>query len=258
MFVSDMIRRAKATKFYSGYPTALAAGYDSMKHVSSGRAGDLATYNGGGHINIIEKPAGGGGYWTIGGNQNALVQRGVRSPQVILRPSGGYSLGGILTSNAKRLFTHDAPRQLDKHETQTPLVQLMRKISPSIISPLLKGLMDSKLVVLSAKDSGTGFLRDRGGPIPPGRHVVNNKTGGTEWVITPQAIDLLGGPQAIMALNSGATSLYRTARTMAAARPAATAGQRTTSATVQVYPQRGQSEEEIGAIAARRLGLMLA
>lgn len=258
MFVSDMIKRAKATKFYSGYPTALAAGYDSMQHVSSGRAGDLATYNGGGHINIIEKPAGGGGYWTIGGNQNALVQRGVRSPQLILRPSGGYSLGGILANNAKRLFSYEAPRQLDKHETQTPLVQFMRKLSPGVMNTVMKALLDSNVRVQGARDQGAGFLRDRGGPVPPGRHMVDNRTSGYEWVITPEAVNLLGGPQAVTALNSGAASLYRTARAMSASRPAAAAEARTpTNATIQVYPRASQSEEEIGAVAARRLGVML-
>ena len=99
-----------------------------MRHVpiGSGRAGDLGVYGGGAHINIIEKPAGGGGYMTIGGNQNALVQRKVRGGQTsMLRPSFAY--GGILGRQAKRMFQWEAPRDADPHELQTPLVQLMRE-----------------------------------------------------------------------------------------------------------------------------------
>lgn len=255
MFVSDMIKRAKAEKFYSGYPTALAAGYDSMQHVGTGRAGDLATYNNGGHINIIEKPASSGGYWTIGGNQNALVQRGVRSPQVILRPTGGYALGGLIPQVAKKLFLYEAPRQIDRHELQTPMVQFMRGLPQSMIAKIADVIVKNKLQVAGPHD--TVLHRDRGGRVPPGRHTIINGTGRDEWVITGPTVDLLGGPQAIAALNAGAAHLYRTSRTLsrpAAADPRPAAK---TEATVNVFPQPRQSEHEIGVVAARKLGAML-
>jgi tape measure domain-containing protein len=166
MFVSDMIKRAGAQKHYSGYPTALAAGYNSMRHVSSGQAGDLATYNGGGHINIIEKPAGGRGYWTIGGNQNALVQRGIRSPQVILRPK--FAEGGILGRQAMRLFRHDAPRQIDAHEMQTPMVRLMRSLPAGQMGNVTRAMIRQGLTVTNAG------VYDNGGIVPPGLNLVAN------------------------------------------------------------------------------------
>jgi tape measure domain-containing protein len=166
MFVSDMIRRAGAQKYYSGYPTALAAGYDSMRHVSHGQAGDLATYNGGGHINIIEKPAGGSSYWTIGGNQNALVQRGIRSPGVILRPS--FAKGGILGREAQRLFRYEAPRQIDAHEMNTPMVRLMRALPAGQMGNVTRAIIRQNLAVTNAG------VYDDGGIIPPGLNLVAN------------------------------------------------------------------------------------
>ena len=165
MFVSRVIKDAHAEKYYSGYPTALAAGYNSMRHVSSGQAGDLATYNGGGHINIIEKPAG-GAYMTIGGNQNALVQRGIRSPGLILRPA--FANGGIIGREAQRLFKHDAPRQIDKHELQTPMVQLMRSLPSGQMSNVVRAITKKHLTVANAG------VYDDGGVIAPGLNLVAN------------------------------------------------------------------------------------
>jgi len=165
MFVSRVIKDAHAERFYRGYPTALAAGYDGMKHVGSGQPGDLATYNGGGHINIIEKPAG-GAYMTIGGNQNRYVQRGIRSPQVILRPS--FAKGGIIGREAIRLFKHDAPRQFDKHEMRTPMVRLMRGLPVGQMGNVARTLVNKNLAVTNAG------VYDNGGVVQPGLSLVAN------------------------------------------------------------------------------------
>lgn len=100
---------------------------------------------------------------------------------------------------------------------------------------------------------------DDGGRLRPGVTRVVNATGRDEWVLNPAAVDLLGGPAAVADLNMAARAHH-------AAGPAATllpataiGGQpgRLGSATVNVWPQPFQSEEEIGAIAARKLGMML-
>jgi phage-related protein len=182
MFVSTAIKDAHAQKYYSGYPTALAAGYDSMKHVSSGRGGDLATYNGGGHINIIEKPAG-GSYMTIGGNQNALVQRGIRSPQVILRP--GFASGGILGREAQRMFKVEAPRNADPHETQTPLVQLMRSLPTGQMGSVARAIVSKHLQVTSAG------VYDDGGVVPPGLNLIANASRKPEALLSSSQWDAI-------------------------------------------------------------------
>jgi hypothetical protein len=97
---------------------------------------------------------------------------------------------------------------------------------------------------------------DKGGPVPPGYNWLLNGTGRDEWVLVPEAVDLLGGPGAVAKLNQTAR-VARTAPQSAA--PAAAAGRTGVSkAEVNVYPQRGQTEEEIGAVAARKLGVLLA
>lgn len=121
MFVSEAISQAKAQKRYPGHPSAAVASFvGAMKHVGigEGRAGDLAAYRGSGHINIIEKPAQDsfrGRYHTIGGNENALVRRSVRSgASSILRP---LAAGGLLDPNTfKRIFRHEAFHTADRHE----------------------------------------------------------------------------------------------------------------------------------------------
>lgn len=134
IFVSEMIKEARAGKKYPGSPSASVEGFVSrMRHVSTGRAGDLAAYHGGGHINIIEKPAGGGAYWTIGGNQNAKVQHGIRSGMSsILRP---LAQGGMLVSpkEFRQIFRTEAFHTADRHEPST----LVRAISKM---PLSQGM----------------------------------------------------------------------------------------------------------------------
>lgn len=130
IFVSEMIKEAKAGKKYPGSPSAAVASYvGAMRHVpiGEGRGGDLAAYRGTGHINIIEKPAGGGSYWTIGGNQNSFVQHGIRSGMTsILRP---LAAGGILSPNEfSRIFRHEAFHTADPHEP-TPLMKALGQMS---------------------------------------------------------------------------------------------------------------------------------
>lgn len=97
---------------------------------------------------------------------------------------------------------------------------------------------------------------DTGGPVAPGKNWLLNSTGRDEWMLTPNAVDLLGGPGAVNALNLSAR-LYKASSqpvaAVASARAKAGGG-----ATINIYPQPRQSEEEIGAAAARKLGTMLA
>ncbi|MEU8272590.1 NlpC/P60 family protein, partial [Sphaerisporangium sp. NPDC049002] len=103
------------------------------------------------------------------------------------------------------------------------------------------------------------FLADKGGPIERGWNAILNKTGRREWILTPEAVDLLGGERAVARLNSGARSLYGSRNAAGPAmRPASTnTPQPVRYGEVHVHPQPRQTEEEIGAVAARRLGVML-
>ena len=105
---------------------------------------------------------------------------------------------------------------------------------------------------------GHGHGYDTGGPLPPGVTTVVNSTGRDEWVLNPQAVDLLGGARAVAQLNM-AGQAHAAATTGMPLPAAATKGGigRPGSATVNVFPAPHQSEEEIGAVAARKLGMML-
>lgn len=194
MFVSEAIKIAGAGSHYSGYPSAAVHGYsDRMKHVSSGRPGDLGVYAGGGHINVIEKALGGGSYSTIGGNQNALVQRGVRSNQSwFLRP---MALGGILARQSAQVFS-EARNAADRHEDQTPLVQLMRRLTSGGVRDLSAALIKSGATV-------TAVTRDSGGPVPSGSFAYNGRSQ-PEWMLSPEAVELLGGAPAVAGINAAA------------------------------------------------------
>lgn len=169
IFVSDMIKRAGAQKHYPGYPTAAVAGYNgAMRHVptGSGQAGDLGVYRGGGHINIIAGKKG-GAYDTYGGNQNAVVQHGVRGGQTsILRPR--FAKGGILGRQAKRIFGREAPHNADAHEMQTPLVRLMRSLPSGQMGHVARAIVRQNLAVTNAG------VYDDGGMITPGLNLVAN------------------------------------------------------------------------------------
>jgi uncharacterized membrane protein len=249
MFVSEAISKAKATKAYRGYPSAAVASYvGAMRHVSQGRPGDLGAYRGTGHINVIEKALGGGQYQTIGGNENAKIQRNRRGGQSsILRPMArGGVLARDLISNAARLFHREAKGQLDRHEMDTPLVALMQHLNPDTVRRLTRALIDTRTSV-----AGPKLSRDRGGPLPPGSWAFNGLSG-TEWVLTPEAVDLLGGDRAVAAINATAR------RVRGGARPAVPGAAAQQGVTQNIYPQPRQSEIEIAMVAARKLGAMLA
>ena len=169
MFVSDMIKRAGATRHYPGYPTAAVAGYNgAMRHVptGSGQAGDLGVYGGGAHINIIAGKKG-GAYDTYGGNQNAVVQHKVRGGQTsVLRPR--FSKGGILGRQAAQVFKREAPHNADPHELQTPLVRLMRALPAGQMGHVARTLVRQGLAVQNAG------VYDDGGVVPPGLSLVAN------------------------------------------------------------------------------------
>jgi phage-related minor tail protein len=156
LFVSTAIQDAHAQKHYRGFPTAAAAGYNSMRNVGlgEGRAGDLATYHGDGHINIIEKAAKGGGYWTIGGNQNSKVQHSIRGSQGrILRPN---AKGGITDQAWRRIWGYEwRHNEGGEHDRRNPLVQMFSRM------PNQAGMAVGKNIVKAG-------VFDGGGVLPPG------------------------------------------------------------------------------------------
>jgi phage-related protein len=178
MFVSDMIKRAGATKHYPGYPTAAVAGYNgAMRHVptGSGQAGDLGVYGGGAHINIIAGKKG-GAYDTYGGNQNAVVQHKIRGGQTsVLRPRFAY--GGILGRQAQRVFKYEAPRNADPHELQTPLVRLMRSLPAGQMGHVARAIVRQNLDITNAG------VYDDGGIVPPGLNLIANASRKPEAVL---------------------------------------------------------------------------
>jgi hypothetical protein len=243
-FVSTAVKDAKAGKQYAGYPTAAVYGYWSrMKKVSTAHAkpGDLGVYGGPtGHINIIEKPIGAGGLQTIGGNENSVVRRATRpGAYAVLRPN--YARGGVVDRKvfAEKNLGYD-------HDKQDPLYRLLSRLNPSVAMRVSNALAEAKWM-----------NRDSGGPLYPGFNLVDNSSGGMEWVLTPEAVRLLGGPQAVQALNERArlTQAGRAGRAGLTART--TTASAPTTPTVNVFPQPGQSEHEIGMVAARKLGTML-
>jgi len=177
LFASTAIQDAHAQKHYRGFPTAAAAGYNSMQNVpiGSGRAGDLATYHGDGHINIIEKPAG-GGYWTIGGNQNAKVQHSIRGGQGrILRPN---ARGGIATDVWRRVFGYEwQHNEGGEHDRQNPLAQVYSRMPASRGAQL-------------GKDIVKGYTFDTGGVFNPG-DVAFNMGRKPEAIFTHDQLTLL-------------------------------------------------------------------
>jgi hypothetical protein len=181
MFVSDMIKRAGATKHYPGYPTAAVAGYNgAMRHVptGSGQAGDLGVYGGGAHINIIAGKKG-GAYDTYGGNQNAVVQHKIRGGQTsVLRPR--FAQGGILGRQAQRIFRREAPHNADPHELQTPLVRFMRSLPAGQMGHVARAIVRQNLAVTNAG------VYDDGGIVPPGLNLIANASRKPEAVLTGQ------------------------------------------------------------------------
>jgi hypothetical protein len=171
-FIDQAVSDAHAGKYYRGFPTGLAAGFNAMRHVGvgSGRAGDLAVYGSpGDHINLIEKPQS-GAYLTIGGNQNRYVQRRVRGGQNhILRPS--FASGGIVSRmgrEAHRMFAIEAPNNADSHELQTPLVRLMRSLPAGQMAGVMRAIARQNLSVTNAG------VYDSGGVVTPGLNLIAN------------------------------------------------------------------------------------
>jgi hypothetical protein len=244
-FVSTAIKDAKAGKAYKGYPTAAVYGYYSrMKKVpgDTARAGDLGVYGGPtGHINIVEKNLGKGKFQTVGGNENSLVRRAVRyGAYAILRP--GAALGGIIDSKVfqEKNLGYD-------HDKNDLMYQLLAHLKPSMAMSVSKtlGALPKRLL-----------NRDSGGPIYPGANVVYNGTGALEWALTPEAVEMLGGPRAVQGLNNVAR-LHRSSRATSEPRRAVSHQRPGGEITQNIYPQPRQSEYEIGMVAARKLGQLL-
>jgi len=130
LFASTAIRDAKAGKRYPGYPTAAVEGFEgAMRHVpvSEGRAGDLATYGPGRHVNIIIKKVG-AAYDTVGGNQGPVVSRYVRGGQAyVLRPLAAGGAISAARSSAFEQRTVFAQRNFDPYDDRDPLLGQLRK-----------------------------------------------------------------------------------------------------------------------------------
>ncbi|SDH68994.1 hypothetical protein SAMN05421505_12091 [Sinosporangium album] len=245
-FVSTAIKDAKAGKAYPGYPSAAVVGYHSaMQKVGKdqGRPGDLGVYYGPtGHLNLIASERKGGAYETIGGNEGPKVKKSVRGGQyAILRPRFGAARGGILGGRIAEVLEE---RGDDPADERNPLLALMRRLPSALVAPVSRAMQG--LPTLN---------RDTGGPIYPGHNLVYNGYRRDEWTLTPEAVDALGGPGAVEALNrDGAAALYRSSRSET--RPVAVQagrGGEERPITVVVNPQPGQSEQAIGQAAAREI-----
>lgn len=116
MFVSEMLKDAKAQKLYANVRSAAVQSFatSSMSSVapSAARAGDLAVYRGGGgpggwsHINIVSDPT---KRESIGGNEGNRIktQRGYYPSAVkLMRPSA--AMGGLITDSlVRRIMSQD-------------------------------------------------------------------------------------------------------------------------------------------------------
>lgn len=163
MFVSEIIKEAKAQKAYNNIRSAAVMSFadssmDSVTGVGSTRPGDLAVYRGKGpgnwgHINIIADENGG----TVGGNESNGVRfysnYSARAAK-FMRPK--FASGGIWNQNIAE--TSDALTH--------PLTRMLR----------------------AGEDAN---LYDSGGWLMPGWNAVQNATGRPEAVLTPSQSDAL-------------------------------------------------------------------
>lgn len=156
MFVSEMIREAKAQKAYNNIRSAAVASFAnsslrSVTGVSQARPGDLAVYRGRGpggwgHINIVVDKHGA----TIGGNESNSVKRSTtyaRRAAKFMRPKQLAS-GGIWWQD----------EQFNSPRTTPPLTELLRELDTTTY--------------------------DKGGWLKPGLTAVYNGTGRPEAVYT--------------------------------------------------------------------------
>lgn len=183
MFASEVIKEAKAQKAYNNTRSAAVATFNSrMRSVphSSRRTGDLATYRGNGHINIVKDKN-----TTIGGNESNRVRKQhgyVNSATAILRP-GKYAKGGIVGGNIPRGGFVDFLHQDKRESPHAPLgLQEMREITSA--PPWSKG------------------SHDVGGVLPHGTMAVN-QSGQAEVV---QTLDQL---KALLAAGGGTTIILQ-------------------------------------------------
>jgi len=122
MFVSKIFKDAKASKAINGIWSAAVASFNGgMQHVSRGsvRPGDLATYRGSGHINIITDPKRGE---TVGGNESDAVRKQygyMNSATAYLRSK--FASGGIY---GRDFLKQDLAQNGRRHTS--PLLQALR------------------------------------------------------------------------------------------------------------------------------------
>lgn len=111
------------------------------------------------------------------------------------------------------------------------------------------------------------FLADTGGALPPGRSIIDNLTGENEWILTPEAVRMLGGESAVAAINTAASAgrAYQSARSAvrsagassSASRVAASTGRDAPLVEQHIHAAPRQSEYEIAMISNRKLGVAL-
>lgn len=248
-YIADKSKTVKAVGKHSYVPEHSAA--MANRRVSGpAKSGDLAVFGGYSnpyHIGLVEK-GGSSGVTTIEGNHTSIVQRVARSlsGMSLIRPK--YATGGVTPDDMRALHMRDE----DPRDSKDPLTRMLRSL-PLRLAAKVSGAVAQSMGAVTK-------VRDGGGPVSPGLHMIRNGLSRDEWMLVPEAVDVLGGPRAVAELNASARNLYRSSRGAAAASarvPANAAGPGGKSATVNVYPQPRQSEDEIGASAARRLGALL-
>ena len=166
MFVGSVFREAGAKKALQrvAWPP-LVSSYTTLPKVSrsAARPGDVALYRGdSGHINIYT----GRGAVTIGGNESNSVRRQtgyINSASSIRRPQ--FARGGIVGRMHPALLGQDLR---ENSRRTTPLAtQLLRAVA------------------------GQPMLYDDGGWLPPGLHLVANRTRRPEPILPPGVLDTL-------------------------------------------------------------------
>ncbi|MCK2222071.1 hypothetical protein MF672_050945, partial (plasmid) [Actinomadura sp. ATCC 31491] len=260
-----------------------AGGYGVQPGYSPGRDTMLAAVSPGEAWLRPELARALGGRWVDGANRAARTG-GVAGAARFVAGGYGFAKGGTVGGGSTA-----SGKAGGKKKEQTPLEKILATVSASVRALFADGLgagarkaltpiknaissavgtrtqmqqllgripahfIDQVIAKFDAKDSELN--RDRGGVLPPGRSRVHNGTGRDEWVLTPAAVAALGGPRAVQRLNEGgAAALYRSSR--AGARPVRVErrGDAGGDRIVNVYPQPGQSEFEIGRAAGRRVG----
>ncbi|MFG1976963.1 hypothetical protein ACGFJC_47190 [Nonomuraea fuscirosea] len=186
---------------------------------------------------------------TVKGGKNGTSKKKEQTPLEKLLAGVSSAVRGIfskgLGAGARSVLNPVKNAITSAIGTQTQVQQLLGRIPAHVI--------DRVIAKFDAKDGELN--RDRGGALPPGRSRVYNGTGRDEWVLTPAAVAALGGPKAVQRLNEGGpAALYAASRRSKPRQVDQARQERGGDRIVNVYPQPGQSEYQIGRAASRQAG----